>query len=98
MMRLVYHCKRGKTPEVVDCFKTLNQVHTQDGCTKGKIYVDRMGRMDQASYQFEIDSLDQFYTRLKGRYANRKPDGPGVVERPNEYAAEGTRELYEVIE
>jgi hypothetical protein len=76
----------------------MMRLYTQDGCTNGKIYVDRMGRMDRAIYQFEVDSLDQFYTRLKERYANRKPDGPGVVERLNEYAVEGARELYEVIE
>ena len=98
MMRLGYHCKRGKTPEVVECLKILNQVYTSDGCTNGKVYVDRMGRMDRAVYEFEVESLDAFYTRLRGRYANRRPDGPGLVERLNEYAVEGTRELYEVIE
>ena len=98
MMRLVYYCKRGKAPEVVDCLQTLNQVYTRDGCTNGKIYIDRMGRMDRAVFQFEIESLDQFYARLRERYATRRPDGPGIVERLNEYAEEGARELYEVIE
>ena len=28
MMRLVYHCKRGKSPEVVECLKILNQLYT----------------------------------------------------------------------
>ena len=98
MMRLVYHCKRGKVPEVVECLQTLNQRYTQDGCMNGKIYVDRMGRMDRAVYQFEIDSLDQFYARLRDRYANRQPNPAGIVERLNEYAEEGERELYEVME
>lgn len=98
MMRLVYHCKRGKTPEVVECLKILNQVYTSDGCTHGKIYVDRMGRMDRAIYQFEVESLDEFYTRLRGRYANLSPDAQRLVNSLNEYAVEGDRELYEVIE
>ena len=98
MMRLVYHGQRGKTPEVVDCLKILHQVYTADGCQNGKIYVDRMGRMDRAIYQFELESLDQFYTLLRGRYANLSPDAQRLVDRLNEYAVAGDRELYEVIE
>ena len=101
MMRLVYHCSRGKSLEVVECLKTLNQFYTRDGCTNGKVYVDRMGRMDRAVYQFELESLDPFYTLLKERYANLGELGPDVqrlVDRLNEYAVEGARELYEVME
>ena len=98
MMRLVYHCKRGKSSEVVACLKVLNELYTSDGCTNGKIYVDRMGRMDRAVYDFELESLDQFYTVLRGRYANLSPDAQKLVDDLNEYAVEGARELYEVIE
>ena len=98
MMRLVYHCKRGKSLEVVACLKVLNQIYTRHGCTHGKIYVDRMGHMDRAVYEFEIESLDQFYTVLRGRYANLSPDAQRLVDSLNEYAVEGARELYEVIE
>jgi hypothetical protein len=97
MMRLVYHCKRGKAEEVVECLKIVNQIYTSDGCTHGKIYVDRMGRMDRAVYEFELDSLDQFYTVLKERYANLSPDAQRVVDSLNEHAVEGAREPYEVI-
>src|SRR5262245_41580374 len=100
MMRLVYHCQRGKTSEVVECLKTLNQIYTGDGCTNGKVYVDRMGRMDRAIFEFEIESLDQFYAVLKERYANLNSLGPEaqqLVDRLNRYAVEGARELYEVI-
>jgi hypothetical protein len=57
--------------------------------------------MDRAIYQFELESLDQFYTLLKGRYANLNnlgPDAQQLVDRLNEYAVEGARELYEVME
>jgi hypothetical protein len=94
----VYRCKRGKTPDVVECLRILNQVYTQDGCTHGKIYVDRMGRMDRAIFEFEVESLDQFYARLRERYANLPPAGQQLVARLNENAVEGARELYEVIE
>jgi hypothetical protein len=98
MMRLVYHCKRGKSPAVVECLKFLNHVYTADGCKNGKIYVDRMGRMDRAVYEFELENLDQFYTVLRERYANLSPEGQQLVNSLNEHAIEGTRELYEVIE
>jgi hypothetical protein len=101
MMRLGYQCKRGKCLDVVACLKILNQIYTDDGCKNGKIYVDRMGRMDRAVYEFEVASLDQFYTVLTGRYANLaslSPEAQQLVESLNDYAVEGTRELYEVIE
>jgi len=59
MMRLVYHCQRGKTPEVVACLKTLKELYTSDGCTNGTVYVDRMGRMDRAIFQFELQGTAQ---------------------------------------
>ena len=98
MMRLVYHCNRGKSSEVAECLKILNQVYTSDGCRNGKVYVDRMGRMDRAVFEFELESLDQFYTVLRERYADLSPDGQRLVDSLNEHAVEGARELYEVIE
>jgi hypothetical protein len=81
----------------VACLKVINQVYTSDGCTNGKIYVDRMGQMDRAIYEFELTSLDEFYTRLIDRYANLSPEVKQLVDRLNEYAVEGARELYEVV-
>jgi len=98
MMRLVYHCERGKSLEVANSLKILNQVYTSDGCTNGQVYVDRMGRMDRAVLEFELDSLDRFYTVLKERYANLSPDAQRIVDSLNEHAVEGARELYEVVE
>ena len=98
MMRLVYHCNRGKSSEVAEALKILNQVYASDGYTNGKVYVDRMGRMDRAVFEFELESLDQFYTVLKERYANLGPDAQRLVDSLNEKAIEGARELYEVIE
>jgi hypothetical protein len=98
MMRLVYHCERGKSLEVAECLKILNQLYTSDGCTNGKVYVDRMGQMDRAIFQFELESLDEFYNTLNGRYANLSPDAQKLVDGLNQYAVEGARELYQVIE
>jgi hypothetical protein len=57
-----------------------------------------MGRMDRAVYEFEIESLDQFYTVLNGRYANPSPDVQRLIDSLNQHAVEGARELYEVME
>jgi hypothetical protein len=54
--------------------------------------------MDRAVFEFELESLDQFYTTLKGRYANLSPDAQRLVDSLNQYAVEGARELYEVVE
>jgi hypothetical protein len=98
MMRIVYRCQRGKSPDVVECLKVINQMYTSGGYAHGKIYVDRMGGMDRAVYEFELESLDKYYTRIREFYANLSPDGQRLVDRLNELAVEGARELYEVIE
>ena len=98
MMRLVYHCNRGKSLEVAEYLKILNQVYTADGCTNGKVYIDRTGRMDRAIFEFELESIDQFYTVLRDRYANLGPEAQQLVDSLNEHAVEGARELYEVVE
>ena len=54
--------------------------------------------MDRAVFEFELESIDQFYTVLKERYADLGPDGQRLVDSMNEQAVEGARELYEVIE
>lgn len=97
MMRLVYHTNRGKSQKVAECLKILNQVYTADGCTNGKVYIDRMGRMDRAIFEFELDSIDQFYSVLNERYANLSPDAQELVDTLNNDAVEGARELYEVV-
>ncbi|ETX02994.1 MAG: hypothetical protein ETSY2_34355 [Candidatus Entotheonella gemina] len=97
MMRLVYHCKRGKSLEIVECLKALNELYTSDGCKNGRIYIDRMGLMDRAIYDFELESIDRFYSVLKDRYAALSPEAQQIVDRLNDYAEEGYRELYEVI-
>lgn len=97
MMRLIYNCKRGKSLEIVECLKALNELYTSDGCTNGRIYVDRMGEMDRAILDFQLESVDEFYHVLRTRYANLPPAAQDIVDRLNEYAESGSRELYEMI-
>ena len=51
MIRLVYHCKRGKVLEMTEGLKAVDHVYVSQGFnTKGRIYVDRSGHMDTAVY------------------------------------------------
>ena len=97
LMRLIYHCKRGKSPEIVECLKALNELYTADGCTNGRIYVDRMGEMDRAIFDFQLESVDAFFDVLRDRYADLPPEAQVIVDRLNDDAESGSRELYEVI-
>jgi hypothetical protein len=50
MIRLVYHCKRGKVLEMTEGLKAVDQVYVSQGFhTKGKIYVDRSGHIPTVS-------------------------------------------------
>ncbi len=53
--------------------------------------------MDRAIFEFELDSIDQFYSVLNERYANLSPDAQELVDTLNHDAVEGARELYEVV-
>ncbi|MDH3598076.1 MAG: hypothetical protein OEU26_00385 [Candidatus Tectomicrobia bacterium] len=49
---------------------------------------------------YPVKSLNQFYNLLKGRYANLSdlgPDAQRLVDRLNDHAVEGAREIYEVM-
>lgn len=97
LMRLVYHCQRGKAPEVLECLKVLKQRYASRGHTNGRICIDRMGRMDTAVFEFEVENLDPFFTWLQDAYAHLSPEAAPLVERLNASTVEGYREVYEVI-
>ena len=46
MLREVYQAERGKAPEIVAAFKTLDQWFEKAGYTNRRIYVDYTGPMD----------------------------------------------------
>lgn len=98
MIRLIYHCKRGKVLEMTEGLKAVDQVYVSQGFnTNGKIYVDRSGHMDTAVYEFEVDSLDTFFTWQRETYATPPSEAIPLIECLNETAVEGYREIYEVI-
>jgi hypothetical protein len=98
MMREVFQAQRGKAPEVVAGLRVLDQVFEQAGYTNRRIYVDCDGPMDTVVYQFEIESLDQYFTMERGVFVNPDQETKALIDAFNTNAKSGHRELYEVIQ
>jgi hypothetical protein len=95
MIRNVFTAKRGKAPEVVGIFKTVNGMFVSMGDTTGKIHVDFTGPFDKVAFSFETDSTDQFFTMERGLFTD--PGTSPLMARLNESTLSGYREIYEVI-
>ena len=98
MMREVFEAERGKAPEIVAAIKTLDQMFDQAGYTNRHIYVDYDGPMDTVIYQWEFESLDQYFTMERGTYVNPDEDTKRLVDTVNTNAKSGRKEIYEVIQ
>ena len=98
MMREVYQAHRGKAPEVIEGLKVLDKIFEQAGYTNRRIYVDYDGPMDTVIYQFELESLDQYYTMERGFFVDPDDDAKALIDVFNSNATAGNRELYEVIQ
>jgi hypothetical protein len=78
--------------------KTINQVMmAQAGFSHGKIYADMSGPMDTVSWEFEAESLDQFFRLERGFFVNPDAATQQLIAAMNGGAVEGRRENYEVI-
>ena len=98
MMREVYRAQRGKAPEVIAALNTLDKVFEQAGYTNRRIFVDYDGPMDTVVYEFELESLDQYYSMERGFFADPDEDAQALIDAFNNNAQAGHRELYEVIQ
>lgn len=98
MMREVFQVQRGKVPEVLAAVKIIDQMFEQAGYTNRRIYVDYDGPMDTVVHQFELKSLDQYYTMERGVYVDPDKDTQAVIDAFNTNTTLGNRELYEVIQ
>jgi len=98
MIRNIFRAQRGKAPELIAVFTTLNQVVTaQEGFSHGKIYADMTGPMDTVVWEFEAQSLDRFYQIERGVFINPDAATQQLIDHLNGFAVEGRREIYEVI-
>ncbi|MFI6033584.1 hypothetical protein ACIBBD_05270 [Streptomyces sp. NPDC051315] len=97
-MREVFQAERGKAPEIVAAFKTLTKVFEEAGYTNLRIYVDYAGPMDAVVCQWELDSLDQYFTMERGFFVNPDENAQSLIDTLNRNAASGYKEIYEVIQ
>ena len=62
-----------------------------------KIYADMSGPMDTIIWEFEAESLDQFFQLERGFFVHPDTATQQVIAAMNGGAVEGRREIYEVI-
>ena len=98
MFREVYQAERGKAPEIVAAFKTLDQFFEKAGYTNRRIYVDYTGPMDTVIYQWELDSLDQYFSMERGFFIDPDADAQALIDSMNNNARSGSKEIYEVVQ
>jgi len=98
MFREVFQAERGKAPEIVAAFKALDQGFEKAGYTNRRIYVDYTGSMDTVIYQWEMDSLDQYFSMERGFFIDPDADAQGLIDSMNSNARSGSKEIYEVIQ
>jgi hypothetical protein len=98
MMREVCQAQRGKALEIVTAFKNLDQWFEEAGYTNRRIYVDYTGPMDTVVYQWEFESLDQYFTMERGAFIDPDKDTQALIDAMNTNARSGYKEIYEVIQ
>jgi hypothetical protein len=98
MLREVLQADRGKAPEIVAAFKTLDQWFEKAGYTNRRIYVDYTGPMDTVVYQWEFESLDQYFAIERGTFIQPDKDTQALIDAMNTNARSGFKEIYEVVE
>ena len=98
MIREVFRAQRGTAPALMAGLKTINQaLLTQAGFSQGKIYADMSGPMDTIIWEFEAESLDQFFTLERGFFVTPDAATQPLIASLNGGTVAGRREIYEVI-
>ena len=98
MIRGVWQARRGKAPVIIAALKAVNQAFTAHaGFSNGKIYADMSGTFDTVVWEFEAESLDQFYKAERGVFVNPDAATQQLINTLNGETVEGRREIYEVI-
>ena len=98
MLRVVCQAVRGKALEIVTAFMNLDQWFEEAGYTNRRIYVDYTGPMDTVDYQWEFESLDQYFAMERGTFIEPDKDTQALIDAMNTNARSGYKEIYEVTE
>ncbi len=98
LIRGTWRAKRGKAPVIIEALKLVNQGMTsQPGFSNGRIFADMTGPFDTVVWEFEAESLDQFYKAERGVFVNPDAATQQLINTLNGETVEGRREIYEVI-
>jgi hypothetical protein len=98
LLREVCRAERGKAPEMVAAFKILDQWFEQAGYANRRITVDCTGPMDTVVYEWEVESLDQYFAMERGTFVEPDEDTRALIDAMNTNARAGHKEIYEVVE
>ena len=98
MLREVLQAERGKAPEIVEAFRALDQWFDKAGYRNRRIYVDFTGPMDTVVYQWEFESLDQYFAMERGAFVEPDEHTRALIDAMNANARSGHKEIYEVVE
>ena len=97
MVREILQAERGKAPEIVAAFQALDQWFEGAGYTNRRIYVDYTGSMDTVVYQWELESLDQYFAMERSTFIEPDEDTQALIDAMNTNARSGHKEIFEVI-
>jgi hypothetical protein len=98
MLREVFRAERGRAPELVGALQALDQWFEQAGYGNRRIYVDYTGPMDTVVYQWEVESLDQYFTMERGTFVEPDDETKNLIDTMNSNAASGSKEIYELVQ
>lgn len=62
-----------------------------------RIHVDYTGPMDTVVYQWEFESLDEYFAMERGTFIEPDEDTQALIDAMNSHASSGYEEIYEVI-
>jgi hypothetical protein len=98
MLREVFQAERGKAAEIVAAFKALDQFFEKAGYTNRRIYVDFTGPMDTVIYQWEMESLDEYFSMERATFVDPDADTQALIDSMNNNARSGSKEIYELVQ
>ena len=97
MIRETFTTQRGKVPEFLEDIKVVIDLLKSMGLPDHKLYVDISGRMDTVYHEYEVDSLDQYFTAERGLFVDMDEPTKRLVDHYNNITLAGTREIFEVL-
>ena len=98
MIREIFTCQRGKVPEYLESLKTIIGFMRSQGLTTHKVYADIAAPMDTVFHEYEVDSLDEYFTSERGFFVDMDESARQLVDQINAVTVSGRREIYEVLD